>query len=97
MSHFIAFSSKKSERIVSSVYAAEALAIARAFDAARALQYDIQSILNLHFDIELRLDSLAVFKTITQNTAPRERRLAIDLLILRERWIKLTQIAPKKR
>jgi hypothetical protein len=80
------YGSKKSQRVVTSVYSVEAIAMAREFDAAVMIQHDITVITRSKLPVELRTDSLAFFKTLTQASVPRERRLALDIALLKEAW-----------
>jgi hypothetical protein len=86
VSHIIAYSSKKSPRVVSSIFSGEAIALANAFNHSFALQHDIYRMTGRKLSICLRTDSLAVFDAISKNTAPKDQRLQIDIAQLRESW-----------
>jgi Reverse transcriptase (RNA-dependent DNA polymerase) len=84
--HLISFSSKKSTRVVTSVFSGEAIALVLAFSHAYTLQHDIGRMTNTLLPIHLRTDSLAVFDAISKNSTPKDHRLLIDIAQLRESW-----------
>jgi hypothetical protein len=86
VSHLLAFCSKKSPRVITSIFSGEAIALALAFSHAYTLQHDIGRMAGSQLPIHLRTDSLAVFDAISKNTAPKDHRLLIDISQLRESW-----------
>jgi hypothetical protein len=84
--HVLAFSSKKSARVVTSIFSGEAMALALAFSLSYTLQYDIRRMTGFKPPIHLRTDSLAVFDAITKNTTAKDHRLLIDIAQLRQLW-----------
>jgi hypothetical protein len=82
--HVLAYSSKRSSRVVTSIFSVEAIALALAFSLAYTLQYDIARMTERKLPIHLRTDSLAVFDAISKNTPAKDSRLLIDIAQLRQ-------------
>jgi hypothetical protein len=64
VSHLLAYCSKKSPRVVTSIFSGEAIALALAFSHLYTLQNDIGRMTGAKLAIHLRTDSLAVFDAI---------------------------------
>jgi hypothetical protein len=77
--HLLAYSSKKSPRVVTSICSGEAIALALAFTQAYTMQYYFAQMTGNDFSIHLRTDSLAVFDAILKKTVPKYHRLLIDI------------------
>jgi Reverse transcriptase (RNA-dependent DNA polymerase) len=86
VSHLLAYCSKKSPRVVTSIFSGEAIALAPALSHAYTLQHDIDRMTGAQVPIHLRTDSLAVFDAISKNTVPTDHRLPIDIAQLKESW-----------
>jgi hypothetical protein len=86
VSHLLAYCSKKSSRVVASIFFGEAIALALAFSHAYTLQHDIVRMTGAQLHIHLRTDSLAVFDEISKNTVPKAHRLPIYIAQLNESW-----------
>lgn len=75
--------SKKCLRVVPSFQAGEVNAAVTAFDLAFALQHTLEPIFGRKFELYLYTDSYSKFSTITKFQSIREKRLLIDLSVLR--------------
>ena len=84
----IHYSSWKCSRVTRSVLAAETYAFAACFDFAYALQKDLHHILGFRSPIIMYTDSMSLFDTITRLTNLTEKRLLIDVTVLRESYSK---------
>jgi hypothetical protein len=82
--HVLAYSSKMSPRVVTSIFSGEAIALALNFSLAYTLQHDIARMTGVKLPIHLRTDSLAVLDAISKNTPAKDHRLLMDIAQLRE-------------
>jgi hypothetical protein len=91
----IAWSSHKSRRVTRSVLGSETMAFADGFDAAYSLKHDLQTILKRSVDILMYTDSLSLFDVITKLSTTAEKRLMIDLVVVREAYdcMEIAQLA----
>ena len=81
----IAWQSKRIKRVVKSTLAAETLSLVEAADASFWLQSVLNEILGTNkFNIECRSDSQSLCNAIRSSTALSEKRLTVDIAILRE-------------
>jgi hypothetical protein len=80
----IVCSSHKSGRVTRSVLGSETMTFADGFDAAYALKHYQQTILKRSVDILMYTDSLSLFDFITKSSTTTEKRLMIDLVVVRE-------------
>jgi hypothetical protein len=62
------------------------MAFADGFDAAYSLKHDLQTILKRSVDIFMYTDSLSLFYAITKSSTTAEKRLMIDLVVMREAY-----------
>ncbi|KAA8494667.1 Retrovirus-related Pol polyprotein from transposon TNT 1-94 [Porphyridium purpureum] len=75
--------SKKARRITRSVLGAEILALAEGFDAGIFIQTTLRSI-GMDLPLGLVTDSRSIFDAISTDRLPAEKRLALDISVLRE-------------
>jgi hypothetical protein len=89
----IVWSSHKSCRVTRSVL--ETMAFADGFDAAYLLKHALQTILERSFHILVHTYSLSLFDVITKSSTTAEKRLMIDLVVVREAYdrMKIAQLA----
>jgi hypothetical protein len=59
------------------------MAFADGFDAAYSLKHDMQTILKRSVDILMYTDSLSLVDVVTQSFTTAEKRLMIDLVVVR--------------
>lgn len=78
--------SKRCPRVVSSILSGETIACVTTFDLAFAIRHTMQEILGRSLDLFLFTDSYSLFSTITKYQCVREKRLMIDLSILRQAY-----------
>jgi hypothetical protein len=71
------------------------MAFADGFDAAYSLKHDLQTILKRSVDILMYIDSLSLFDVITKSSTTAEKRLMIDLVVVREAYdrMEIAQLA----
>ena len=84
----LAFSSKRSRRIVRSTTAGEGLAFADGFDISYAAREDLQHALGKNIPILMLTDSQILFNIITRRRTTTERRMMVDLKSIREAYAK---------
>jgi hypothetical protein len=65
VAHILDYQSKKCQRIVTSVFSGEGIALEKVFDRAFILQYDLELLLGRKLPVHLRTDSLALFDAVT--------------------------------
>ncbi|KAA8491186.1 Retrovirus-related Pol polyprotein from transposon TNT 1-94 [Porphyridium purpureum] len=82
----IAWASKKTRRITRSVLAAELMALMEGFDFAIFVQETMRS-MKIHVPLHLCTDSKSIFDAMSTTKLPAEKRLAIDLSVLREAFL----------
>jgi hypothetical protein len=80
----IVWSFHNTRRVTRSVLGSETVAFADGFDAAYSLKHDLQTILKRSVDILMYTDSLSLFDVITKSSTTAEKRLTIDLVVVRE-------------
>jgi hypothetical protein len=81
------FSSHKSRRVTRSVLGSE-LALADGFDVAYIFKHDIQRMAKRNVPITIFRESLSLFDVITKATVTTERRLMIDLEVVKDAYAK---------
>jgi hypothetical protein len=71
------------------------MAFADGFDAAYSLKHDLQTILKRSVDILIYTDSLSLFNVMTKPSTTPEKRLMIDLVVVREEYdrMEIAQLA----
>jgi hypothetical protein len=71
------------------------MAFADGFDAAYSLKHDLQTILKRSVDILMYTDSLSLFDVITKSSTTPEKRVMIDLVVVREAYdrMEIAQLA----
>lgn len=86
----IHWQSVKCKRVTKSVSASELYAISLGFDQGSAINFSINSILNLSKPIPLIIctDSRTIFDCLTRLNTVQEKRLMIDIMCLREAYEK---------
>jgi hypothetical protein len=62
------------------------MALADAFDTAYALKHDIEMIMKQRIPIVILTDSLSLFDVITKASTTAEKRLMIDLSVLKQAY-----------
>jgi hypothetical protein len=62
------------------------MAFADGFDAAYSLKHDLQTILKQSVDILMYTDSMSLFDVVTKSSTTAEKRLMIDLVVVREAY-----------
>lgn len=82
------FRSYKCKRVVRSVLGGETHAFVDSFDAAYAIRYDMQQMINKNIPLSLVTDSDSLFKVVVKSSTTTERRLMIDMLTAREAYQK---------
>lgn len=82
------FSSHKSRRVVRSVLGAEMYSFADAFDFAFTAKTDLENILKKDIPLRMLTDSKSLFDIITKNSHTSEKRLQIDIQVIREAYEK---------
>lgn len=70
--------------MVASVLAGEVIACVTVFDLAFSLRHSLSQILGFRVPLHLFTDSYSLFATVTKFQAIREKRLLIDLAVVRE-------------
>jgi hypothetical protein len=78
--------SSKCRRVTRSVLGAELFAMSHGYDRAAAMQHALSKIRKL--PIVIVCDSMQIFSSLTKLTAVSERRLMVDLAVLREAYEK---------
>jgi hypothetical protein len=80
------WSSHKSRRVTRSVLGSETMALADAFDMAHALKHDMEMIIKQKVPIVILTDSLSLFDVITRASITAEKRLMIDLCVVKQAY-----------
>jgi hypothetical protein len=62
------------------------MAFSDGFDAAYSLKHDLQTILKRNVDALMYTDSLSLFDVIKKSSTTAEKRLMIDLVVVREAY-----------
>jgi hypothetical protein len=77
------------------VLGSETTAFADGFDATYSLKHDLQTILKRSVDILKYTDSLSLFDVIKMSSTTAEKRLMIDLVVVREAYdrMEIAQLA----
>jgi hypothetical protein len=84
IANVIAYISKKCRRVTRSVFASELLALMEAFDMGAALKEQLFEILGEHVALWCIVDSRTVYNAVLRMGAVTEKRLAVDIAVLRE-------------
>lgn len=84
--NIIHYTSVKSKRVTRSVLAAELFAAVNAFDCASTLRVTLNDIFGLVVPLVIYTDSKSLFDSITGLNSTTEKRLLIDLFILRQNY-----------
>lgn len=82
--HMLDFTGEKVKRVVRSVMACELFAFIEALDASVSLVADLKNMLEKKVPLHMFIDSKQVFDVVTHGKRPGERRLAIDISVLRD-------------
>ena len=82
----IAYSSKRSRRVVRSTTAGEGLAFADGFDCAFAIREDLHCTIGRRIPIIMLTDSEILFNIITRRRLTTERRMMVDLKSIRDAY-----------
>ena len=80
----VGYKSLKSRRVTHSAMAAEACALAEAYDAAFALKHTLSQVLQRDVPVRVLVDSKQVFDSIAHSTRTKERRVVIDLASVKQ-------------
>jgi hypothetical protein len=77
------------------VLGSESVAFEDGFDAAYSLKHDLQTILKRSVDKLMYTDRLSLFDVITKSSTTAEKRLMIDLVVVREAYdrMEIAQLA----
>lgn len=84
--NWLTYDSYKCRRVVQLVLAGETHAFARCFDAAYAMEHDLQVALHHNISLTILTDSKSLFKRTVKCTVKTERRLMIDMKAKREAY-----------
>lgn len=84
--HVLAYSSKKSKRVVRSIMAGEVFAFSAAFDHAFVIQHDLRRILKHPIGMKMFTDSKQLFDVITRASHTTEKRLMVEITAARESY-----------
>lgn len=84
--NIIHYQSIKSKRVTKSVLASELFAAVHAFDVASTLRVTLNNIFDRSIPLVLYTDSKSLFDSIVGMNSTTEKRLLIDLSLLRERY-----------
>lgn len=84
--HVLAFTSRKSKRVVRSIMAGEVYAFSAALDEAYITRYDLESLYEQHIPITVHTDSKQLFDVVTRGSHPTEKRLMIDVAAARQAY-----------
>jgi Reverse transcriptase (RNA-dependent DNA polymerase) len=84
--HLLHWFSRKCPRVTSSVLAAEVIACVTVFDIAYALREVLEQVLKRRIPLYLFTDSYSLFSTVTKYQSVREKRLLIDLAVIRQSY-----------
>jgi hypothetical protein len=68
------------------VLGSETMALADAFDMAYALKHNIETIIKQNVPIVILTDSLSLFDVITKATTTADKRLMIDLCVVKQAY-----------
>jgi hypothetical protein len=82
--HLLHWFSKKCSRVTSSILAAEVIACVTVYDIANSLEEVLQKILARRVDMYLFADYYSLFSTTTKYQSLCEKRLLIDIAVLRQ-------------
>lgn len=82
------YSSSKSKRVARSVLGSEMYAFADGFDYAFCVKKDLEKILARPIRLEMLTDSKCLFDVITRSSTFREKRLLIDIAVVKEAYNK---------
>ena len=80
------WSSHKSKRVTRSVLGSETMALADGFDMAYMIKHDIQRMTKTKIPLYILTDSLSLFDVITKLSSTTEKRLLIDLTVVRKAY-----------
>lgn len=86
--NILQFSSQKSRRITSSVLGAEVYAFAGCFYAAFSLKRNLESMTNSTIRLQMLTDSKSLFDVIKKCSTTAEKRLMIDIKVVRQAYEK---------
>lgn len=81
-------SSFKSKRVARSALAAELFALSHAFDVSTTLQVSLKAMLGKEIPIKFYMDSKGLFDNVIGINAPTQKRLLIDLSVIRQYYEK---------
>eukprot|EP00171_Calliarthron_tuberculosum_P004960 IDg4960t1 len=86
--NIIHYASVKSKRVTRSVLAAELYAMVHGYDSAATLQLSLSAIFRRRLAVRIYTDSRSLYDSVTRLSSTREKRLLIDLSLLREAFEK---------
>ena len=76
----------KSKRVSSSVLGGETMAFADAFDMKFAIKNDMELMITQPLPIVMLTDSLSLFEVITKSTITTEKRLMIEIKVVKDSY-----------
>ena len=82
------YSSSKSKRVARSVLGSEIYAFADGFDFAFCLKKDMENILGRRIPMQILTDSKCLFDVVTRSSSFREKRLMIDIAVVKDAYEK---------
>lgn len=86
--NIIHYSSAKSRRVARSVLGSEIYAFADGFDHAYAFKYDLEAMTGKHIPLKMLTDSKCLFDVITKSSVTKEKRLLIDIAVVKDAYAK---------
>lgn len=82
----ISWASNRSKRVTRSVLAAELFALSHAYDVGFGLRHTLSSLLGREVPLKIYTDSKTLFQSVTNLTSMSEKRLLIDIAVLRDAY-----------
>lgn len=84
----IHYSSAKARRVARSVLGSEIQAFTDEFDHAYTFKYDLEAMTRKHIPMKMLTDSKCLFDVTTKSSFTKERRLLIDIAVVKDAYAK---------